>query len=1063
MSPLTIYKASAGSGKTYTLSRDFISLVIMDPELYKHILAVTFTNKATDEMKNRILDELHKLSAGEPSPMMEFIAAENALTETEVSGRAKIILETILHNYSRFHIETIDRFFQRAIRAFTKEIGLSGGYQIEIDSERVLSESVDEMLDSLDEEPGLLEWFVEFARDKVQEGKNWNLKKDLMVLGQELNKERFQESNTELDRELREKDNFNSFRKELYGLKYSFENTLKTFAGKAVAIMEGLGLQAGDFKGQYGVGVFFNRLLNDNFNYPSNTILKAVDEPLEWYAKGSSHADQIISAFESGMNEQLKSCVGQFERKYSEYKSVESVRGFLYTLGILTDISSRMHDYAEAQGIFLLSNASRFLNGIIGENDAPFVYEKIGNYFHHFMIDEFQDTSGLQWKNFRPLIENSLASNHKCLVVGDVKQSIYRWRNSDWEILSEQLHRDFSPEQIALHGLKQNWRSLENIIHFNNGFFSQAREIFKIHFGGGEDEENEHADKVSRAYLDVDQDIPGTQSRDGGYVRISLLPEPDEGTWKDFSDRQVITTIEEMQDRGIAPSDIAILVRSKRDGKRIADAILEHKSIHPDADYIYDVISNESLYLYNAGSVRILVGALRYLVSPEDRVNLAQLIYEHRIFMQGDGVLEGSLDEILLSLRTGEKPALPEQFMDESLRYLTLTELTERIINLFSLDTQTSQTPYILGFQDLILDYCRGGSADINSFLNWWDENGEDKALTVSEDQDAIRIMTIHKAKGLEFRGVIIPYCNWPFDHRSPNPEILWCSSTQEPFDKLSLLPLRYSSSLAETIFAEDYREENFRVYMDHLNLLYVAFTRAKESLFVFAPEGKEQKENKFTDVSSLIKRILKNPDIVANGKWDDSESVWSLGELTDRPDDREQGEQILLNSISSHEFSGKLRLMYRGLDFFDTGAQQRVNYGNLMHEIFSRIRSAKDIDRALNSALRDGIIDHTEAARIRPDIASKIDMEKVRGWFDGSWKVIAEQDILTRDGSIRRPDRVMIRDDQVIVVDYKFGKNRSPGHLTQVRKYAGMLRQMEYNDVHGFVWYVSQNEVVGV
>jgi ATP-dependent exoDNAse (exonuclease V) beta subunit len=244
---------------------------------------------------------------------------------------------------------------------------------------------------------------------------------------------------------------------------------------------------------------------------------------------------------------------------------------------------------------------------------------------------------------------------------------------------------------------------------------------------------------------------------------------------------------------------------------------------------------------------------------------------------------------------------------------------------------------------------------------------------------------------------------------------------------------------------------------------LYVAFTRAKENLFVFAPEGKEQKENKFTDVSSLIKRILKNPDIVANGKWDDSESVWSLGELTDRPDDREQGEQILLNSISSHEFSGKLRLMYRGLDFFDTGAQQRVNYGNLMHEIFSRIRSAEDIDRALNSALRDGIIDHTEAARIRPDIASKIDMEKVRGWFDGSWKVIAEQDILTRDGSIRRPDRVMIRDDQVIVVDYKFGMNRSPGHLTQVRKYAGMLRQMEYNDVHGFVWYVSQNEVVGV
>ncbi|MFC2111838.1 UvrD-helicase domain-containing protein, partial [Bacteroidota bacterium] len=1053
------YKASAGSGKTYTLARDFISLVITDPELYRHVLAVTFTNKATDEMKNRILDELYKLSRGESSPMMDFIATENGLSSDEVSGRAEIILETILHNYSRFHIETIDRFFQRAIRAFTREIGLSGGYQIELDSEKVLSETIDEMFMGLDQEPGLLEWFVEFARDKVQEGKHWNLKKDLLVLGQELSKERFQEGSEELVRQLRDKEEFSSFQKELLQIKYSFENSLKSFAKEAIGIMEGTGLRIGDFKGQYGVGVFFDRLLRDDFKPPSATILKAVDEPAEWFTKDSPQSDQIISVYESGMNDLLKNCVYVYDRQYTEYRSAEAVRNFLYTLGILTDISTRMNNYAETQGIFLLSNAARFLNGIIGENDAPFIYEKIGNYFHHFMIDEFQDTSGLQWKNFRPLIENSLANNYQCLVVGDVKQSIYRWRNSDWEILSEQLQMDFSEEQIEQKGLKHNWRSLENIIRFNNGFFESAREILRDHFKGEGEVENGFAGKSERAYMDVNQEIPG-KGKEGGYVRVSLISESEEGNWKDVVDQNVISTIEEFQDRGIDPSETAILVRSKRDGKRIADAILEYKSLHPGKDYIYDVISNESLYLYNAISVRILIGALRFLVSPEDRVNLAQLLFEYKLFTEGSEDTVSRINEVLGNTRSGQKPDLPGGFLDESLRYLTLTELTERIIDLFSLGQQPSQTPYILGFQDLVLNYCRGGAADINSFLDWWDDNGQEKSLTISEDQNAIQVMTIHKAKGLEFRAVIIPYCNWSFDHRSPNPEILWCSSTREPFSKLSLLPVRYASSLAETIFSQDYREENFRIYMDHLNLLYVAFTRARENMVVFAPEGKAER---FSDVSVLLKRILKDSDSIQGGSWDDNDATWTLGNLISRSGEKEKSDQIIIRTISSHEFSGKLRLLYRGLDFFDPGAEKRVHYGTLMHEIFSRIHTAADIGRALDSVRRDGLIDSTEADKLKPGIKGMVETENVREWFDGSWRVIAEQDILTRDGSIRRPDRVMIKKGRVVVVDYKFGQKKSPGHLTQVRKYANMLRQMEYTDVSGFIWYVNQNEVVQV
>jgi len=1011
-------------------------------------------------MKNRILEELHTLSLGEGSPMMEFISSDNSLSESEVSGRAKLILESILHNYSRFHIETIDRFFQKAIRAFTREIGLSGGYQIELDSERILSEAIDEMLMDLDDKPELLKWFVEFAREKVQEGKHWNLKRDLLLLGKELNKESFQVGSRELIQQLENKSEFSAFQQDLMQIRYRFENSLKENAKKALGIMESEGLDTGSFKGQWGVGYFFKRLQEDNFAPPSATIRNALDEPTEWYTKTSSDIDRITAAYQNGMNDLLKSCIRLYENDYRIYRSAEGVRNFLYTLGILTDISRRMRTVAESQGIFLLSDASRFLYGIIGDNDAPFVYEKIGNYFHHFMIDEFQDTSGLQWKNFKPLIENSLAYGRNCLVVGDVKQSIYRWRNSDWEILSEQVQQQFNPGQLDIKGLKHNWRSLENIISFNNLFFKQAREIFHSHFNDDADEDSLHAAKVKRAYNDVDQEVPDSLDRQGGYIQVSLIPDPEEGTWKDSADSMVIKHIEDLQDAGISLSETVILVRGKRDGKRIADAILEYKSSKPDSKYLYDVISNESLYLYNSTSVRILVNALRYLVSPHDRVNLAHLVFDHNVFSGKISAEDGNLDELMNGFRKGEPPPLPEKFLDESLRYLTLTELTERIIALFSLDQQLEQTPYILGFQDIVLDYCRGGGADVNSFLNWWDENGEEKSLTVSEDQDAIQVMTIHKAKGLEFKAVIIPYCNWSFDHRSPNPEILWCRPSEEPFNRLPLLPVQYSSSLEDTIFAEEYAEEKFRVFMDHLNLLYVAFTRARESLVVFAPEGKG---DKFTNVSDLVKRILKNSDYPFGGKWDESETTWSLGDFSFSKADSAKMDQLLLHNISSHEFSGKLRLMYRGMDFFDPDAGQRVQDGTLMHEIFARIRTAEDIDRALDSVCREGIIDIERSVGLRPEINRLMQMETVKEWFDGSWKVIAEQDILTRDGSIRRPDRVMLKSDEVIVVDYKFGQKKSSAHLAQVKKYANMLRQMKYKQVKGYIWYVNLNEVVGV
>ncbi|KPL16159.1 MAG: hypothetical protein AMS26_05515 [Bacteroides sp. SM23_62] len=1058
MSGLTIYKASAGSGKTFALAKDYISLVIQDPEIFRHILAVTFTNKATDEMKSRILEELYRLASGVDSSIRTEIIEQQKLESGEVSARARIILETILHNYARFHIETIDRFFQRAIRSFTREIGLAAGYELELDAPRILSEAVDMMLDGLDQDPELQQWFVDFARDKVLEGKHWNLKNDLLVLGAELNNERFQENSTDLVAQLSDKDGFNRFRSALNTIRRGFEKGLDCIARDALKIMEEEQLDVSDFKGAYGVGWFFSRILRGDYRVPSNTIKNAVDTPENWYAKGSEARDSILTVYERGMNDLLKQAVNQYERDFRRYKTADAVGRFLYTLGILTDISARMQDYTRSQGIFLLSDSARFLYGIIAENEAPFIYEKVGNYFLHFMIDEFQDTSGLQWKNFKPLIDNSLAYNHRCLIVGDVKQSIYRWRNSDWEILSEVIPRAFNPAQTEEKELQHNWRSRRNIVAFNNDFFTASREVLKDFFGTESEYGDRYPQKIDRAYADVIQLVPDLPDKEGGCVRTSMIRNEKGGDWKSTVHEKVIGLVEQLQDRGFGLSDIAILVRTKKEGKEISDAILRHKSLHPGSGYRYDMISNESLFLITSLSVRIITGVLKYLTRPGDLINLAQLVYEYRRYT------EGHLAEFDFS-GTGTAE-LPRAFKDniDTLRYLTLTALIERIIRLFSLHDREEETPYLIAFQDIILDYSRNHPADINSFLSWWDVHGEELALTVSEDQDAIRVMTIHKAKGLQFPVVIIPYCHWSFDHRGLNTQILWCKPEESPFNQLSLLPVKYSSSLRDTYFEQEYHAERFRVYVDHLNLMYVAFTRAMEGLFIFAPLPAREK---LTDAADMLHNVLGShtDDPPAGVQMEDTGPTWTWGDFDTmgRTREREEAAQLLIRKLCSHEFSSKLRLQYRGTSFFDTRAEQRIHQGNLMHELFSRIRSSSDIDKAIEAVRKAGMIETADAEKLRGEIIGLIQNNDVRDWFDGSWRVIAEQDILTPGGALKRPDRVMLKDDQVIVVDYKFGKEQSAGHRTQVRKYVDMLKQMNVGKVKGFIWYVNLGEVMEV
>ncbi len=468
------------------------------------------------------------------------------------------------------------------------------------------------------------------------------------------------------------------------------------------------------------------------------------------------------------------------------------------------------------------------------------------------------------------------------------------------------------------------------------------------------------------------------------------------------------------------------------------------------------MISNESLFLINALSVRIINGVLKYLTRPGDLLNLAQLVYEHRRFAEGQ--MAG------LDFSGNLTAELPAAFLDQmdTLRYLTLTVLIERIIHLFSLHKREEETPYLIVFQDIILDYSRNHPADISSFLSWWDEHGEESTLTVSEDQDAIRVMTIHKAKGLQFPVVIIPYCHWSFDHQGSNAEILWCRPEEAPFNQLSLLPVKYSSSLKDTYFVKEYHTERFRVYIDHLNLMYVAFTRAMDGLFIFAPLPAREK---LTDAADMLLKVLGNrtEDPLAGVLQENLTWTWGDFDTLGRSGEAKGSAQLLIHQLCSHEFGSRLRLHYRGTSFFDTTAEQRIHQGNLMHELFSRIRSWHDIDKAIEAVRRAGMIGAEDAERLRGEIDGFIRNPDVRDWFDGSWRVITEQDILAPEGTLKRPDRVMLKDDKVAVVDYKFGMQQSPVHRSQVIKYVDMLRTMNTGEVKGFIWYVNLEKVVEV
>lgn len=1065
---LSVYKASAGSGKTHRLTAEYLCLLFSSPYAYRHILAVTFTNKATDEMKSRIIEELANLATDQKSDYVDLLSDEYEMNEMQVRKESRDILVRILHDYSSFSVSTIDKFFQQTMRAFTREIGLGGGYNVELDTSKVLGEAIDSMLYDLERSDNrqLLDWLIRFSEEKVENGETWNIRSDIQSLSSEIFKESYKAYSNQVQSDIANKELMADYKNMLFAIIQNFENTSQQIGEKGLNIITRFGLTAEDFKG--GSRSPFNSFLKwakGEINEPTASFCKLENDISNWHSTKTPSAtkDKIEDAYP-----ELNECVCNIIAHYNDsltYQTAYEINRYFFTLGILGDVDKKIREYAAENNVMLISDTTELLNRIIEGNESPFIYEKVGMRINNYMIDEFQDTSAMQWSNFLPLVRDSLAGGNKDFIVGDVKQSIYRWRNSDWKLLDEQLDIDFRNEGIQHETLNSNWRSARNIIDFNNAVFTLGAQLLQETYNKVLPEET--ADKrietfskrIEKAYNGLYQYIPESRKGNTGHVKIEFV---DADNWQGHVLEHLPEQIELLQDKGYALKDIAILVRTKKEGAEVANRLLEYKSTNSNSKYRYDIISDEALFVSNSKSIKLIVALLKYLRNPLDPSLKALAVYE---FFKYNNQLK---PEDALQKYFSAQDSLPENivFALNRIRELPLYEMTEEIFELFRNAMEDNEQVYMQSFLDMVLDFSVRNTSDLDAFLIWWDESGSKKTIFTPDGQDAIRIMTIHKSKGLGFNVVLLPFCNWEIDHKLTT--ILWCHPQISPFDRLHLVPVKYSVKLKNTIFEYEYFDERLHAYIDNFNILYVAFTRAKNELIAFSPKPKKDDIN---NISSLLWACVnssapeRNESFINLSEYvDEDENLFDLGSdyIPQQKDNGQSSvEEINIDTLPSTSYDDRLKLLLNNKYYFtDTGAR---DYGTLMHEIVSKVQTVDDIDDAVEKYYIAGDITGDQKDEVINLLHTYLSDPTVSQWYSGGYRVLNEVAILQPNGTFVRPDRTMICEDKAIVIDYKFGEKEDRKYIRQVKYYADQIRKMGYSDVKGYICYIRLGKVVEV
>jgi ATP-dependent helicase/nuclease subunit A len=1077
---LTVYKASAGSGKTFQLVAEYLKLLIENQLSYRNILAVTFTNKATNEMKSRILEQLYLLSTGKDTAYLKILTGATKFNEQQIRGKAQQALKNILHDYHRFSISTIDSFTQRVIKAFNREMGISPNFMLELDSEMVLAEAVDRLMEKISDDKKLRNWLVKFSEEKIRDGSSMRIEENIKKLGSELFKEKFQlffpDENQEKNPYNRQ--NLEKFITELMKSKALLNNAIQTKAGDGMDTIHQQGFSVDDFSYKSsGVAGYLEKTANGNIAAPSNRTLKAAQSAEVWVSKSHKQKDAIQILADSYLQPKLLQILDLLKK----YFSVSVVLKHIRILGILTDLKEEIRLHLKDKEMLQLADSNLLLSKIIGNSESPFVYEKIGVRYNYYMLDEFQDTSSLQWQNFKPLILNALSEGYPTLLVGDVKQAIYRWRNSDWNILASQVQSDFpnfKPKEISL---EKNWRSRLKIIDFNNHVIGAVLQSFEDRLIN-QLEDNRLLMKFRSVYQDYIQKPGNPSAKTDGYAEIQFFPKED---FEENSMNLLIEQVKILQERGLKASEIAILIRKNSEGAAIIGAFLEASRKEENADYNLSVLSGESLFLYASQGVNLVMLVIELLVDPENILSKTALLHLWHSWLkptlENDGTAvksEHKPTNILQVIpeqndRPGGKERLYETDFEaelfEKIAHIrqkvllsSLDEIVMEICSVFNLFRLETELPFLQTLIDTAAELKITLSNDLSNMLHWWNEKGFKTSVSANDEVDSVRLMTIHKAKGLEFEAVLIPFFNWNVSWGGNQQPLLWCSTDEKPMNQLPLLPVEASNEVKETIFKNDFLEEKLNSYIDTLNLVYVAFTRAKSVLLVNSII-KEEKSASFSTISAILYDALTThiPEKMVSFEKSGEKELFSYGEMPLFNKSDESSGTIWIEKYHFNAPGERIRLRINSENFLEDAEHNRSvkNSGKLIHEILAGVKTSDDILPECNNALKEGKITETEHELILEKMKKAMLNPVIKHWFSGNLQVMNERNLITKNKVIR-PDRIMFSGKNAVVVDYKWGEKIPEKHYRQVREYTETLRECGFEKVEGYIWYLNQDEL---
>lgn len=1075
---ITVYKASAGSGKTFTLASNYLSL-LLDPKVetneFKHILAVTFTVKATGEMKDRILGSLYNIAeierkhlsiAAIPNGTKAYIDKIAELQEVQhpdekwiraLSRKADDVLREILHNYDRFRVSTIDSFFQSVLRGVAHELRLPADLRTEINHDEVRRLAVERLMENLDNDKEAHQLVWQFVEDKIENDSSWQVNNLLYDFSSWIFDENYAEHRTVLKEAMTKNPQLlNDLRNDLTSEKTTAEKDAQDLWNNIQTEIASWDIDRNQFKLK---GDRTSLLSKIEKSLAPIKDFKAIKEDAKLFAVLDSDPYDDNESYSAMVQKKditpqqtdlarkaldyLKKTIKTYDQILNRYTSAILALEHLHQLGLIELIDSKVQEINDENGQFVLANTGSLLSELMGtEGNTEFVFEKIGPMLHQIMIDEFQDTSRLQWNNFLPLVQELMSSNKGHLIVGDVKQSIYRWRSGDWTILGQIDKQGVLASSIQVESLQQNFRSDGVIINFNNSLFpSLAQKLDQL--AGFDD------NLIADAYKDVHQDLPSFKEdkKDQGFVRARIYKstkEPLANIISDLGDQIVC-----LHGKGVPYGKMAILVRN-------STHVLEMKQLlqsHPDLKDV-NIVPEKSLTLNSSWAITILIAALRYMHNPDDKLSQTLLERHYR-----------------------------ESFPEE-IKTLPLLELNERLIELMGLNKHEGQSEFLMTYLDFVAQWSKSNPADLGSFLEYWDDRLSGEPISAL-DPNAIPIVTIHKSKGLAYDYVFMPDCDFSF-HKSTFTNLQWIPTEglPAPYNKVPVLPIDLNKSATEKSIFSSFRKKDIRMeLMDAINLLYVGFTRAKKELYFWGRANKE-----LTITASAITALRDVMPQTVNTDSQDGYTTYLYGTQTTQYKAKTNEAESRLEPLFDKPIPCAINPIIYQPKFQQSSESRRLTglaseqakgnvivEGNKFHSIFSLIKVADDLDQAIATYRNREGLDETTEQRFRKFFAQGLQQEKIADWFSDNYAVFNEKTLIApnkpenMDTHTPRPDRVMVNDQKVIVVDFKLTSQNHMTHKSeihkkyqqQVRNYMTLLHQMmPTRTIEGYLWYLLDNTI---